>query len=105
MASVKNRRNPAQSINDVFSIVKEKKGCNSVSELIAELGLSESYFYKIKRGEQFLSTDKALKIAAKAGLSQESMLVLLAREKAHSDEERAVWNKIIERECRIMDIK
>lgn len=102
-ANMKNEKRIPKCINDVFEIVKENMGCETVAELITELDVSEGYYHKLKRGAQHLSAEKALKIASKAGLTQESMLVLLAREKAATDEERAIWDKIIRRECRIMD--
>lgn len=91
-------------MNDVFEIVKIKNHCKSRKELCSVLDVSDGYLSKLMTGGKHLSAEKALKIAPKAGLTQESMLVLLAREKAATDEERAVWDKIIRRECRIMDI-
>ncbi len=100
---MKKEKKCVKSISDVFDLVYEKMGCKNRKDLLRELDVSDGYLSKLQNGKKHLSEEKALKIASKAGLNDESMLVLLAREKAASDEARAVWDKIICGQCRIMN--
>jgi len=93
---------PVRDMKSLFQKIKSIHSLNSDRECWELLKLSKAFFQDVKAGRKHLSNEKALRIAPVALLSGEAMLVLIQREKANSEEERLLWNNIIQGQRRIM---
>jgi len=84
-----------ENTSDLFDLVKNKQNCKNEVIYGEFLEISKSLFYAIKKGERALTAEKGIKIASKAGLSPEAVLILLELENAQEGHIKALWNNIL----------
>lgn len=96
-----------KNMRDMFKRIKTIHGLKKDEEIWEMLELSRGFYQEVKAGRKHVSNEAALRIASKASLPQDAVLVFIAGQKPHSAEEKAIWRdllKIITKQRRIMYI-
>ena len=85
-----------KSIVEVFERIQNIGEYKNQSEMIKDLEIMPSFYFKIKRNEQYLSDESASKIAELAKLPIEYVLVMNNMEKSKDKTCRAAYKRVLD---------
>ena len=82
------------SINEVFSRIMETGRFKNQDEMINELQMARSYFFKVRKKEHYLSDENARKLAELAELPIDYVLAMNNFERCKDEEAREAYKDI-----------
>jgi len=83
------------TINGVFEKVMKKGQFKNQADMINELDIARSYYFKVKKKEHFLSDEKARKLAELAELPIDYVLVMNNFEKCKDAEAKDAYEGVL----------